>query len=240
MGASAGVQVGSPAARREPALLAAPATTIDAREQHLQRERVAQMVGGAVLLKYQRGEGMLRAAGRLSLRPGEKRREQRLVTLSADLSELRWAKPSASAAGGSGAGASKLRLADVRAVRYGHTADLFAAMAVVPDAAELCFGVETAKRTYCFAVRTASQAETWVVGLSALCGLEPLGRRGRFLWSQLQLRARHEAQHAHSFAALLPRIANELDEERHSALTRGGESTRASTRAPSVSDFSLD
>lgn len=174
---------------------------VDAREAQRQKERFALMHGGALLFKYQRGEGAFSFASRK-----EKRREERLLKLSADSRELRWARA------GAGGGQSKLQLAEVCSLVHGHDTELFRQMLIVPDAAELCFSLVTPRRTFSFAARTPSQAETWVVGLSALCGL-PMRRRGAFLWSELRLRTRAEAEGS-GLAALLPHIARELDESR--------------------------
>ncbi|KAG8470554.1 hypothetical protein KFE25_008975 [Diacronema lutheri] len=177
---------------------------IDAREKRRQAERVALMRAGSVVFKYQRGEGGLSA--RLFAPRGEKRREERLLRLSADGGELLWAKPR------SGGGASKLRLTHIVGVEHGHDTELFMQMLIVPDAAELCFSLVTAKRTYSFAALTVTQAEAWVVGLSVLRQL-PMRRRGNFLWNELRLRTRAEAEGT-GLGALLPRIARELDESR--------------------------
>mmetsp|Transcript_1332 Transcript_1332/g.4207 ORF Transcript_1332/g.4207 Transcript_1332/m.4207 type:complete len:448 (-) Transcript_1332:219-1562(-) len=183
---------------------------LDTREVRRQQERLEELKGGMVLLKYQQREpgglrGVFSSRGSRA-NAGERRREERLVKLTPDGLELRWTKPGPGSGGG-----HNVRVAEITAVVHGHDADLFQAMAVVPDAADVCFAVVTGKRTYCFAARTPGQAEAWVVGLSALRGL-PLARRGHFLWSQLHLRSR-DAARGHGLGALLPRIARELEEE---------------------------
>lgn len=200
---------------------------VDAREEQRQAERLSLMHGGAVLYKYQRGEGGLSA--RLFAPRQEKRREERLLKLSEDSRELRWAKPS------SGGAPSRLKLSEVLSLVHGHNTELFRQMLIVPDAAELCFSLITAKRTYSFAARTSSQAETWIVGLSVLCQL-PMRRRGAFLWNELRLRTRAEAE-GNGLAALLPRIARELDESRQSRA--GGTESRTSSRALSLSSAAV-
>jgi hypothetical protein len=128
-----------------------------------------------------------------------------VLRLSADGSELSWAKSS-------GGGRHALRLAEVTGVTHGHDSHLFRQMLIVLDPAELCFSIETARRVYSFAARTPAQAEVLVVGLSKLRGL-PMARRGAFLWNELRLRSRAEAQGT-GLAALLPRIARDLEQSR--------------------------
>jgi len=223
---AAGVQAQSTAA-------AAPldARLIDAREKQRQAERLSQMCGGTVLTKYQRGEGGLGARLFAPRQAQEKRRKERVLRLSEDLRELRWAK--------TGGSASKLKLVEVTGLVHGHETDLFREMLIVPDAPELCFSLVSAKREYCFAARTTSQAETWVVGLSALLGL-PMARRGAFLWNELRLRTQADSEST-GIGALLPRLARELDERRRSnvgesvvrevdALTRSAPSERSESR----------
>jgi hypothetical protein len=173
---------------------------IDARELQRHGERIRQMQGGLVLYKYQRGEGGFKLFARQ-----EKRREERVLRLSADASALSWAKSS-------GGGRHTLPLAEVTGVTHGHDSQLFRQMLIVPDAAELCLSIETARRVYSFAARTPAQAEVLVVGLSKLRGL-PMARRGAFLWNELRLRSRAEAQGT-GLAALLPRIARDLEHSR--------------------------